>query len=340
MSERRALGLLAEAVEVTLAAYRAQQQRELDDEAREAVDHIVAQAEAEAAMHAALIEAGVGWWAADAAVAKLASRMARAGVRRGRRGRAARLTCRSPLDGNCSPAKGGGAQKSAQRLVAQHAAGTRESPDDRDVASSTVVRAAVVAATPMHGGTRRAVGETMKKLLIVAAAAALTLALAGTASAHTSEECGPAPEIHYDVRFGEDMAAQERWFECLRTATYPDPDAVATPSVPAPTTAPAPAPKPAPKAKAKPNPKRHRHKRQVVRHLSPTDDAKRAVRADLDTYYDISYPTIRCQREASDRWFCRWRGQSLRDVQQGNVEGQSGTATVTRYGGRYVARVF
>jgi len=76
IAERRALGLLARVVETTLVAYREQQQRpDLDDDARASVDEIVADAEAEQLMIAALIEADVGWWTASAAVAKLLTRM-------------------------------------------------------------------------------------------------------------------------------------------------------------------------------------------------------------------------------------------------------------------------
>ena len=47
MAERRALGLLAAAVETTPRAYRARQQRDLEADDGEAVDQIVAEAEAD-----------------------------------------------------------------------------------------------------------------------------------------------------------------------------------------------------------------------------------------------------------------------------------------------------
>ena len=49
---------------------------------------------------------------------------------------------------------------------------------------------------------------------------------------------------------------------------------------------------------------------------------------------------VNCERTGRSRFYCEWNGLSDSDVREGNVEGTDGTASVTYYGGRYVARTY
>jgi hypothetical protein len=72
--------------------------------------------------------------------------------------------------------------------------------------------------------------------------------------------------------------------------------------------------------------------------------AKSAVKKKLRSYSGyrthMDYPTIRCQRESRTRFYCEFVGLTRADISEGNVDGTSGYANVTYYGGRYAIRVF
>jgi hypothetical protein len=68
-----------------------------------------------------------------------------------------------------------------------------------------------------------------------------------------------------------------------------------------------------------------------------TKGAARAVAAKLP--YNLS-ARVHCYRESRTRFYCEYHGLSSADIWRGNTEGTSGSAYVTYYAGRYVARVY